>query len=72
MDTAKITKRLEEIQGEHSQILDQLKQLTEQRNQAEARRLYLEGAFYELEKLLNDLNGEPEKSEENVSDIPTE
>ena len=58
MDAAKITNRMEEIQKEHSQILDQLKQLNEQRNQCEGRRLYLEGAFYELEKLVSELNAE--------------
>ena len=63
MDTAKITKRLEEIQGEHSQILEQLKQLNEQRNQCEGRRLYLEGAFYELEKLVSELNAETSSDE---------
>lgn len=64
MDHQKIESRMKEIQTEHSKILDEVQKLNKQVQDLTARRIYLEGAFYELEKMLK------EDSDENASDEP--
>ena len=48
MDKQKIESRLKEIQQEHSKILDEIQKLNKQVQDLTARKIYLEGAFYEL------------------------
>ena len=62
----KIESRMKEIQTEHSKILDEVQKLNKQVQDLTARRIYLEGAFYELEKMLK------EDSDENASDEPVD
>ena len=64
MDHQKIESRMKEIQAEHSKILDEVQKLNKQVQDLTARRIYLEGAFYELEKMMK------EDSDEPVSDEP--
>ena len=64
MDRQKIESRMKEIQTEHSKILDEVQKLNKQVQDLTARRIYLEGAFYELEKMLK------EDSDESVDDVP--
>lgn len=64
MDRQKIESRMKEIQAEHSKILDEVQKLNKQVQDLTARRIYLEGAFYELEKMLK------EDSDEYVDDVP--
>lgn len=66
MDHQKIESRMKEIQTEHSKILDEVQKLNKQVQDLTARRIYLEGAFYELEKMLK------EDSDENASDEPVD
>ena len=66
MDHHKIESRMKEIQTEHSKILDEVQKLNKQVQDLTARRIYLEGAFYELEKMLK------EDSDENASDEPVD
>ena len=54
MDHQKIESRMKEIQTEHSKILDEVQKLNKQMQDLTARRIYLEGAFYELENMLRD------------------
>lgn len=54
MDHQKIENRMKEIQTEHSKILDEVQKLNKQMQDLTARRIYLEGAFYELEKMLKE------------------
>lgn len=64
MDRQKIESRMKEIQTEHSKILDEVQKLNKQVQDLTATRIYLEGAFYELEKMLK------EDSDESVDDVP--
>ena len=64
VDHQKIESRMKEIQTEHSKILDEVQKLNKQVQDLTARRIYLEGAFYELEKMLK------EDSDESVDDVP--
>ena len=48
MDKQKIESRLKEIQQEHSKILNEIQKLNKQVQDLTARKIYLEGAFYEL------------------------
>lgn len=57
----KIESRMKEIQTEHSKILDEVQKLNKQVQDLTARRIYLEGAFYELEKMM--------KEDTEVSDV---
>lgn len=50
----KIESRMKEIQTEHSKILDEVQKLNKQMQDLTARRIYLEGAFYELENMLKE------------------
>ena len=50
----KIESRMKEIQTEHSKILDEVQKLNKQMQDLAARRIYLEGAFYELENMLKE------------------
>lgn len=59
MDHQKIESRMKEIQTEHSKILDEVQKLNKQVQDLTARRIYLEGAFYELEKMLKEDTDEP-------------
>lgn len=59
MDHQKIKSRMKEIQTEHSKILDEVQKLNKQVQDLTARRIYLEGAFYELEKMLKEDTDEP-------------
>lgn len=61
MDHQKIESRMKEIQMEHSKILDEVQKLNKQVQDLTARRIYLEGAFYELEKMM--------KEDTEVSDV---
>lgn len=61
MDHQKIESRMKEIQTEHSKILDEVQKLNKQVQNLTARRIYLEGAFYELEKMM--------KEDTEVSDV---
>ena len=61
MDHQKIESRMKEIQTEHSKILDEVQKLNKQVQDLTARRIYLEGAFYELEKMM--------KEDTEVSDV---
>lgn len=54
MDRQKIESRMKEIQTEHSKILDEVQKLNKQMQDLTARRIYLEGAFYELENMLKE------------------
>lgn len=54
MDQQKLEARMKEIQQEHSKILDEIQKLNKQVQDLTARRIYLEGAFYELEKMLKE------------------
>lgn len=54
MDHQKIENRMKEIQTEHSKILDEVQKLNKQMQDLTARRIYLEGAFYELERMLKE------------------
>lgn len=54
MDHQKIESRMKEIQTEHSKILDEVQKLNKQMQDLTARRIYLEGAFYELENMLKE------------------
>lgn len=54
MDHQKIESRMKEIQTEHSKILDEVQKLNKQMQDLTARRIYLEGAFYELENMLEE------------------
>ena len=56
-----IYKRLEEIKQEHDEIVNRTGEYNNALQQLNARRLQLEGAFNELQELLND----PESKEEN-------
>lgn len=64
MDHQKIESRMKEIQTEHSKILDEVQKLNKQVQDLTARRIYLEGAFYELEKMLKEDNDEPVGNED--------
>lgn len=64
MDHQKIESRMKEIQTEHSKILDEVQKLNKQVQDLTARRIYLEGAFYELEKMLKEDNYEPVGNED--------
>lgn len=69
MDHQKIESRMKEIQTEHSKILDEVQKLNKQMQDLIARRIYLEGAFYELENMLKEdrdesANDEPVSTEE--------
>lgn len=66
MDHQKIESRMKEIQIEHSKILDEVQKLNKQVQDLTARRIYLEGAFYELEKMLK------EDTDESENDVPIE
>lgn len=59
MDKQKIESRMKEIQQEHSKILDEIQKLNKQVQDLTARRIYLEGAFYELENMLKEDTDEP-------------
>lgn len=59
MDRQKIESRMKEIQTEHSKILDEVQKLNKQVQDLTARRIYLEGAFYELENMLKEDTDEP-------------
>ena len=59
MDHQKIESRMKEIQTEHSKILDEVQKLNKQVQDLTARRIYLEGAFYELENMLKEDTDEP-------------
>lgn len=59
MDHQKIESRMKEIQMEHSKILDEVQKLNKQVQDLTARRIYLEGAFYELEKMMKEDSDEP-------------
>lgn len=59
MDHQKIESRMKEIQTEHSKILDEVQKLNKQVQDLTARRIYLEGAFYELEKMMKEDSDEP-------------
>ena len=59
MDHQKIESRMKEIQTEHSKILDEVQKLNKQVQDLTARRIYLEGAFYELENMLKENTDEP-------------
>lgn len=63
MDHQKIERRMKEIQTEHSKILDEVQKLNKQVQDLTARRIYLEGAFYELEKMLKEDTDEPADDE---------
>lgn len=63
MDHQKIESRMKEIQTEHSKILDEVQKLNKQVQDLTARRIYLEGAFYELEKMLKEDSDEPADDE---------
>lgn len=54
MENQKIETRMKEIQEEHSKILDEVQKLNKQVQDLTARRIYLEGAFYELENMLKE------------------
>ena len=60
-DMMDIYKRLEEIKQEHDEIVNRTGEYNNALQQLNARRLQLEGAFNELQELLND----PESKEEN-------
>ena len=59
MDHQKIESRMKEIQTEHSRILDEIQKLNKQVQDLTARKIYLEGAFYELENILKEDTDEP-------------
>lgn len=63
MDHQKIESRMKEIQMEHSKILDEVQKLNKQVQDLTARRIYLEGAFYELEKMMKEDTNEPADDE---------
>ena len=63
MDHQKIESRMKEIQTEHSKILDEVQKLNKQVQDLTARRIYLEGAFYELEKMLKEDSDKPVNDE---------
>ena len=63
MDHQKIESRMKEIQIEHSKILDEVQKLNKQVQDLTARRIYLEGAFYELEKMMKEDTNEPADDE---------
>lgn len=67
MDHQKIESRMKEIQTEHSKILDEVQKLNKQVQDLTARRIYLEGAFYELEKMRKEDSDEP-ANDENVEE----
>lgn len=48
MDKQKIESRMKAIQQEHSKILDEIQKLNKQVQDLTTRKVYLEGAFYEL------------------------
>ena len=55
---------MKEIQTGHSKIFDEVQKLNKQVQDLTARRIYLEGAFYELEKMLKEDSDEPVNAEE--------
>lgn len=63
MDHQKIENRMKEIQAEHSKILDEVQKLNKQVQDLTARRIYLEGAFYELEKMVEEYSDKPANDE---------
>lgn len=67
MDHQKIESRMKEIQTEHSKILDEVQKLNKQVQDLTARKIYLEGAFYELEKMRKEDSDEP-ANDENVEE----
>lgn len=73
MDKQKIEFRMKEIQQEHSKILDEIQKLNKQVQDLTARKIYLEGAFYELnafyelENMLKEDSDEP-ANDENVEE----
>lgn len=73
MDKQKIEFRMKEIQREHSKILDEIQKLNKQVQDLTARKIYLEGAFYELnafyelENMLKEDSDEP-ANDENVEE----
>ena len=69
MDKQKIESRMKEIQQEHSKILDEIQKLNKQVQDLTARRIYLEGAFYELENMLKE---DSDNSENSVADSSAE
>ena len=69
MDKQKIESRMKEIQQEHSKILDEIQKLNKQVQDLTARRIYLEGAFYELENMLKE---DSDNSEDSVADSSAE
>ena len=73
MDMQKIESRMKELQQEHSKILDEIQKLNKQVQDLTTRKVYLEGAFYELrafyelENMLKEDN-----SEDSVADSSAE
>lgn len=55
---------MKEIQTEHSKILDEVQKLNKQVQDLTARKIYLEGAFYELEKMRKEDSDEPVGNED--------
>lgn len=75
MDKQKIESRLKAIQQEHSKILDEIQKLNKQVQDLTARKIYLEGAFYELNafyELENMLKEDNDNSEDSVVDSSAE
>ncbi len=50
-----INTRMEQIQNEHMSIVQDIQKVNKQLQDLHARKIYLEGAFYELEALQNKL-----------------
>lgn len=75
MDKQKIEARMKEIQQEHSKILDEIQKLNKQVQDLTTRKIYLEGAFYELRgfyELENMLKEDSDNSEDSVADSSAE
>lgn len=70
MDHQKIESRMKEIQTEHSKILDEIQKLNKQVQDLTARKIYLEGAFYELRAFYELENMLKEDSDEPADDVP--
>lgn len=75
MDKQKIESRMKAIQQEHSKILDEIQKLNKQVQDLTTRKVYLEGAFYELNafyELENMLKEDSDNSEDSVADNSAE
>ncbi len=75
MDKQKIESRMKEIQQEHSKILDEIQKLNKQVQDLTTRKVYLEGAFYELRgfyELENMLEEDIDNSKDSVADSSAE